>query len=355
MRHADHDPAHFIDVPLLRRQELEARTGELPESGGSPVQTTGRLQAWALQSQAPEPPHRLKTPREIAVTRHPSTVSACVLLVLSILLMPPSPASGQEPSRRTGAAQAIRGNLIDLEAMRPILAGAVTLLSGDERLGTATTDDEGFFFLPVPESGQYQLEARRLGYATTVSQPFEVTRGDTVTVRFAVSPEAILLEPLVVVAHTSRGMYRFLDHMEEWGKGIFLTPAMIDSLAPWHYADVFRGQEDIWLSWGWGELSTGSRGLVPRIHTFRGDGCMSYMVNRTRIGSRNWYLLDELDPKWIVAVEIYRYVGELPPDMRNEGNTEESWIDYGAFGGAEYRRNQLRSCGVTVYWTFQGW
>jgi hypothetical protein len=294
----------------------------------------------------------LETPREIAVARYPTTVSVRVLLF--VLLLPAFSAEGQEPARRAGSAQAIRGHLVDLEASRPVPAAAVTLLSGGERLGTATTDDRGFFFLTVSESGSYQLEARRLGYATTLSQPFEVTPGDTVTVRFEVSPDAIPLEPLVVVARTSRGMYRFLDHMEAWGQGIFLTPVMIDSIAPRHYADVFRNQEDVWLSWRWGELSTGSYGLLPSIRTFRGRGCITYMVNRTRIGSGNWFVLEHLDPKSIVAVEIYRFPGELPPDMRNEGSLEERWIDRGAFG-AQYDRYSFLDCGVTVYWTHHRW
>jgi len=289
------------------------------------------------------------------VARHPSTLSTCVVLVLSVLLPRPYRAGGQQPLRSTGAVPAIRGHLIDLDVSQPIMAGTVTLLSGDERLGAVGTDDQGYFFLPVPGPGEYQLEAARFGYRTTVSQPFEVLPGDTVTVRFGISPEAILLEPLVVVAHTTRGMYRFLDHMEAWGEGIFLTPAMIDSIAPRHYADVFRNQEDVWLSWRWGELSTGSYGVLPTIRTFRGRGCMTYMVNRTRIGPMNGWVLEDLDPKRIVAVEIYRYPGELPPDMRNQGSKEDSWVDLGAFGGAEYRRSELLSCGVTIYWTVQGW
>ena len=288
------------------------------------------------------------------MSRYPPTLPLCVLFVLSVLLVRPCSGSGQQPSPSTAAAQAIRGHLIDIEASRAILAGAVTLLSGDERLAATTTDDEGYFLLRVPGPGEYRLEATRLGYRTTVSQPFEVLRGDTVTVRFGVSPEAILLEPLVVVAHTNRGMFRFLDHMEAWGEGIFVTPAMIDSIKPRHYADVFRNQEDVWLSWRWGELSTGSYGVLPSIRTFKGRGCLTYMVDRIRIGPWNWYVLEGLDPKRIVAVEIYRYPGELPPDMRNQGSKEDSWIDEGAFG-AQYRRTSLLSCGVAILWTAQGW
>ena len=133
--------------------------------------------------------------------------------------------------------QAVRGHLLDLEAGTPIFTGAITLISGSERLGTTITDEDGYFFLPIAEPGEYQLEARRLGYATTVSQPIQVAPGDTLTVRFGVLPRAVLLDPLLVVGRTNRGMNKFSDHMEEWGEGIFLTPEMIDSIAPRHYGD----------------------------------------------------------------------------------------------------------------------
>ena len=35
-----------------------------------------------------------------------------------------------------------------------------------------------------------------MGYATTVSQPIQVTRADTLTVRFGVQVRAVLLDPL---------------------------------------------------------------------------------------------------------------------------------------------------------------
>ena len=304
----------------------------------------------------------------------PQAVHARWLLVFSLAL--PPWAGGQQIFRSSRANQAVRGHLLGLEAGTPILTGAITLISGSERLGTTITDEDGYFFLPIAEPGEYQLEARRLGYATTVSQPIQVAPGDTLTVRFGVLPRAVLLEPLLVVGRTRRGVNQFSDHMEEWGEGIFLTPEMIDSTAPRHYGDVFRKQEDTWLSWGWGTLTTGSKGLVPRVRSHRGKGCMTYMVNRipivagTRFGSGNWYLLEGMDPEKIVAVEIYRYPGEVPPDLSNFGDWATSslrasgtsqlgryrggsWAD--PVGGATYSNREFGECGVVVYWTTEEW
>ena len=252
-------------------------------------------------------------------------------------------------------AQAVRGHLIDLETAEPVLSGAVTVIAGEERLGTTETDEDGFFFLPLERPGIYRLEARRLGYASTLSQEFRVIRGDTVSVRFGVHVSAIPMDPLVVVARTNRGQNKFRDHQEDWGKGIFLTPEMIDSIAPLHYADVFRKQEDIWLSWGWGRLSTGSRGLVPRVRTFKGRGCLAYMVNGIQVRENNRYLLDGMEPERIQAVEIFRYPGEVPPDLRKFGDVTETTSRAGAFGNATYTAQNFYDCGVVVYWTDRGW
>jgi len=283
----------------------------------------------------------------------PRAVHVCCLLLFSATLS--SRAGGQEVRRPSRVNQAVRGHLLDLEAVMPVSTGAITLISGGERLAATGTDEEGYFFLPIPNPGEYQLEARRLGYATTRSQAFQVMAGDTLTVRFGVRPDAVLLEPLLVVGRTGRGLSRFSDHMEEWGEGIFLTPEMIDSIAPRHYGDIFRNQEDIWLSWGWGTLSTGTQGPVPRARTYRGRGCMTYMVNRTPVGSGNRYILEGIDPETIEAVEIYRYPGEVPPDLRNFGDMTVASSRSGAFGSATYSILDFYECGVVVYWTTEGW
>jgi hypothetical protein len=260
--------------------------------------------------------------------------------------------------------QAVEGYLVDPEAAAPVVAGLVTLLEGDEHLGSATTNNLGYFFLPVPRPGEYRLRVEAMGYTTSVSESFRIRSRDTVTVQLGVTPDAIEMEPLVVLGRTSKGMERFLDRMENWGKGIFLTPAKIDSIRPRHYADVFRNQEDIWLSWRWGKLSSTGlagdeepvmRGLVPNVRSLLGRGCMTYMVNQTPIGRMNRWILHEIDPGRIVAVEIYRYPGEVPPDLRNFSDLDNSRKEARGNSGVLYSRADLQMCGLTVYWTASGW
>jgi len=169
----------------------------------------------------------------------------------------PSAVGGQQLFGSPRANQAVRGHLFDLETMTTISTGAITLISGSERLRTTITDDDGYLFLPIAEPGEYQLEARRMGYATTVSQPIQVTRADTLTVRFGVQVRAVLLEGL--------------------------------------------------------------------------------------------------DAETIVAVEIYRYPGETPPDLRNHGDMAVSSTRAGAFGAVTYSVLEFYECGVVVYWTTEEW
>jgi len=235
----------------------------------------------------------------------------------------------------------------------------VALFYEDEQLTRTITDDDGQFFMAVPFSGAYRLEAERLGYATGVSQTFPVEQGDTVTVEFRIDPEAILLDPLLVVAHSgARG--RFNERMDEWGRGIFITPEMVDSIQPQHPADVFRNQEEVFLTWTFSTdcanpppgAGTAYCGPVPIVKNLVGSGCMQYMINnlpirRTRMpwetGSPwKWFPLDQLKGYDIVAVEVYREIAEVPLELRKWTDRDE---DLGGVG----------LCGLTNFWTREVW
>ena len=85
------------------------------------------------------------------------------------------------------------------------------------------------------------------------------------------------------------------------------------------------------------------------------------MVNHTPISKQNFYILDALDPDDIVAVEIYRYSGEIPPGLRARGGGFSMDTVPGALSstpageGIEYYNPQSFACGVTVFWTGAGW
>ena len=202
------------------------------------------------------------------------------------------------------------------------------MLIGESRSTQILTGDDGYFLVALDAWGTYQLEAARIGYKTTTSQPFLVERSDTVTVDFRILPDAVLLAPLLVTARSNRGRETFFRRMENWGRGIFITPAMVDSINPRHHpAEVLRKQPEVWLSWGWGRNpGTGESGPVPNIHTYLGKtGCVSYMIDGRAVRRPSFatgpawldWPLNTLKAEEIVAVEVYRHIREVPEEIRN--------------------------------------
>lgn len=252
------------------------------------------------------------------------------------------------PAAPLGAQQAFRGTVIDDATGRGVPQASVTLLRDGSAVSAVAADDEGSFFLPTELVGEVVLEAAALGYATARSQAVELMSGDTLTVEIRVLPDAILMAPLLVTGNSNLGRNLFERRRSEWGKGVFLGPEQIAAMELRHPADVFRDRNDMRIRWRWGRTLSGATGPLPDIRTYRGSGCLKYMVDRTPVrlpGSRSaqpdpWTIfpLDGLQPEDIRAVEIYRYVGEAPPEIRRHA----TWDDEAM-------------CGLVVIWTWVGW
>ena len=120
-----------------------------------------------------------------------SVVSPLVSL-LTIFLILASPAAAQLTSTVTG-------RVTDAETGRP-LPGVNVLVDGaaDGPRGTST-GPAGRFRLGPLEAGTYTLQASFVGYAPR-SREVEVPAGDSVRVRFALSPRTVGLEAVEVTA-----------------------------------------------------------------------------------------------------------------------------------------------------------
>jgi hypothetical protein len=268
-------------------------------------------------------------------------------------------------------AQAIRGHLIDDSNGAPVGGATITVLFGEVRASHVLTGDDGSFLISLEAWGTYQLEAARIGYETTTSQPFLVEPSDTVTVDFRILPDAVLLAPLMVTARANRGREVFQRRMESWDRGIFITPEMVDSIQPRHPAEVLRKQPKVWLSWGWGrDPWSGISGPVPKIHTFFGKtGCVSYMIDGrpvrrpTFAEGPEWldFPLNTLRGEDIVAVEVYRHITEVPEEIRNHAEEVFSGERPGNLpslvsGGVRVQRDFMpETCGIINFWTRVGW
>lgn len=227
----------------------------------------------------------------------------------------------------------------------------MSLMLGDRVVARTLSDSSGGFWLQAPAPGTYSVAAQRVGYRDTRSSPIDLALGDTLTVEFRVLPQAILLEPMLVTATSRSGQAQFNLRMAR-GEGQFLTRDRLDALELWHPAQAFREVEGFHLRWGWGQLESGAMGVTPQVRSRRGSGCVGYLVDGVVAGSRfrsergrnpwTMYPLDMLSEGEIMGIEFYRYVGEVPEELRHAAR------DALSAQGADL-------CGLVVIWTRAAW
>ena len=262
-------------------------------------------------------------------------------------------------SAGSAGAQVIRGVVVDDLNLEPVPTALVRLVQYDEAVTGTQTRVDGTFLLTAPGSGEYELEVSRLGYETARSRPLTLEKGDTLSVEFRVRPDAVLLDPITVVGRSRRGRSTFERRSSEWDRGIFITPAMVDSIAPDHPAEILKGLDKVDVRWGWGVSSTGMGGPMPSVRTVLGRGCVLYMVDFVPVHPAPWEAgpwsgnqLSSLTGKDIVAVEVYRSVLEVPPELRQ--HTDEFRAVWNPRSmGVSYKESI--HCGLVVFWTRAGW
>ncbi|HEX2190287.1 MAG TPA: carboxypeptidase-like regulatory domain-containing protein [Longimicrobiaceae bacterium] len=106
---------------------------------------------------------------------------------------------------RPASAQAVRGELVEVETGRPVAGAFVVLLdeAGREVAGSFS-DAEGSFFVQAPAAGRYTLRAERVGRGSARSPAIQLDAGRTVEHALEVPAQAVQLEGLVVQAEKSR-------------------------------------------------------------------------------------------------------------------------------------------------------
>lgn len=260
------------------------------------------------------------------------------------------------------AQTALRGQVVDEDSGEGVSEAELTLLDveGDE-LGRALSDADGWFFFSLPAPGTYRLIVERIGYGRIPSQPFQVTRPDTIPVEFYVSQEAILLDPVLVRVGYYRGADLFSERLAR-GEGVLFGPEAVDSLRPsTHVGEILKHADAVRVRWGWGRSESGETGPMPRVQTYRGKfGCVNYMVDRTPVPAPfvrgalehgPWAVapLSELEPDDLVAVEVYRDWSEVPDDFRKQVEATN------AQQRKALRDIQRKTCGLVIFWTEEGW
>jgi len=248
----------------------------------------------------------------------------------------------------------------------------VQVALGDSVLvGRASTRAGGVFAIRLPRAGRYRLQVSSLGYHSRISQAFDVPEGDTVDVVFSLAPEAIGLPGLDVVTEggpVRAGRAEFEAHLAR-GKGVFVTRAQIDSLGPLEVGEIFKLVDGVRLNWEQATLDDGTRKMVPRIESRRGAGCLAYLLDGmpiVRSQSVNpWrvFPLVGLKVEDVEAIEVYRHMSEVPPELRNQAfvarDKRRVRIVPGIRGGTAGRVvteiPREDACGVVVIRTRAAW
>lgn len=130
-------------------------------------------------------------------------------------------------------SQSMTGRLLDDDSNEPIIGAAVTVLDEMDRVvSRALTDSEGLFRFELVRGGQYRLRAERIGYQSSTTALPDVQANEPLNLEFRLSTQAILLDPLTVVARPwweaerPRRVWGFYERMDRFGRtgfGRFIT------------------------------------------------------------------------------------------------------------------------------------
>jgi hypothetical protein len=208
---------------------------------------------------------------------------------------------------RPAAAQSVIGRVVS-EVDRAPLAGVQVQLLDDEGAvhREVVTDSAGDFRVRAAVPGVYRLRASVLGHATVTSEPLRFELGGVTQVEIVMGTEAVVLEPVRVVAESSARMGPLREFYDRAERGVRAGVGRIFTRL---------------------DLETG--GYTEMRHVLLmapvRSGCpMSYFIDGMPASANE---LDGINIDQVEGVEIYSGPASVPP---------------------EYQRRV--SCGATLVW-----
>ena len=270
-------------------------------------------------------------------------------------------------------AQTVQGSVLDSATGVGIENAAVTLFPSDSTIvRVVLSGPVGQFAVSAPEPGPYRLRVRRLGYATVVTDIYEVVQDSSLSVELRLEPEAIEVPGVIVTAESRWGRDKFTRRMLA-GNGVFVGPDRLAALVMRHPGDAFRGLEGdgVRLRWDYGvldPLASSARGIIPRVESAMGKGCFRFLLNEVPVwkGEKHlaqrspWTLfpLSTVRPEDIMGIEIYRHLSEVPAEFRNlalrPALSRARAVPPGSLGPSRITDGD-DTCGVVVIWTKVRW
>lgn len=202
---------------------------------------------------------------------------------------------------RLGAAQVVRGQVVDSISGAPVAGAALALRNeAGASVDSAEAASDGSFVLSSPAWGRFVVVVKRIGYRPLVSDPMPLRGADTVFADYQLTPLPTHLSPVVVDAQAAV-QYAHVRYLERqgffkrraWAHGKFLDPEYIAWRAEhaWNADDLLRGRAMVM-----GVVGT-SRGYRLRC------GKAAFFIDDRLFPGRD---LDQaIDPDDVLAIEIY--------------------------------------------------
>ena len=150
-------------------------------------------------------------------------------------------------------AQALRGTVVDSTSGLPVAGAHVTVLDGrGAMVADAVTGAAGSFTFRLPGFGAYQVRARRIGYASRITEPIAVDSTFAYSIQVVLRANPVPLDTLTVVAErvtvekqvpwlADAGFYR----RRRMGFGYFLDRAEIEKKHPLVVTDLLEGMPGV--------------------------------------------------------------------------------------------------------------
>jgi hypothetical protein len=246
--------------------------------------------------------------------------------------------------------------VLDEATELPIPGVYLELIGFDgEAVRSRIADDEARFLFTNLAPGYYRLRGERLGYQETVSGFVDLDEGETVELEFRMAVEAIVMEPITVVA-SPRPWYEHMkapalwdyyersEYLKSIGQGRFLGP------------EELRNMSGMSVTMAVGTIpgmqAVTSEHSGSRFHLLGRRGCDAlFFLNGMQVKLRpppiradtadvdfvpgpaplEWFIDDFVHLSDVEAIEVYRGPAELPGEFHG-------------FGGNA-------NCGAVVVWT----
>lgn len=263
---------------------------------GVPATFTGSLQAMRGGAKTAEVPIEVTRPLTMRLLYLPSQTAAArgdtVRTVAGVLRHTARPQTGNA---------VIRGKVTNAGGV-PVADARVSVQGAN---ATTSTGPDGSFTLTGVPAGTQAVLVRRVGYSP-VEMPLEITTRHTneMTVRLgAYTPQLSTVE---VKAKADALSSTGFERRQKMGMGKYVTLDEIEKMRPTFTSDVLRRIPGLYV--------TGS-GPSANVTTTRGNGCVSYMIDRNPVAADAGQSIDEIVQSHDVAAIEYYTVSEMPMEL----------------------------------------